>query len=182
MKNKMFPFDTVESEDIEVTIRQAEATDAKAILGLSRHIGRETEFLTFGPEGLQISVEDEMRLILAYKAASKSIILLSETDGQLIGLASIKALDEGRQAHVAELGLSLVKEYWGYGIGSMMLEAQLEFAKAVGLEILTLEVVTDNLRAIKLYEKFGFTKVGRLSQRLKANYHYYDTYIMERVI
>lgn len=182
MKNKMFPFDTVESEDIEVTIRQAEATDAKAILGLSRHIGKETDYLTFGPEGIQLSVEEEMRRVLAYKAAPNSIMLLSETDGQIIGLASVKALDDDRQAHVAEIGLSLIAEYWGYGIGSMMLEAQIEFAQAVGLEILTLEVVTENSRALKLYEKFGFERVGRLSRRLKANYHYYDTYIMERPI
>ena len=182
MKNKLFPFETNEKEDIEITIRQAEVSDARAILGLSRHLGQETDYLSFGSEGLLISLEEERNLIARYQKSATSIILLAETDGQIIGLASVKVLDQNKQAHVAEIGVSLIKEYWGYGIGSMMLEAQIEFAQAVGITVLTLEVVVNNQRAIKLYERNHFKIVGKLSKRLKSDFRYYDTLIMERIL
>lgn len=182
MKNKLFPVDSVESEDIEITVRQAEVTDARAIIGLSRHLGRETDYLSFGRDGLQLTVAEERSIITAYQAAPTSILLLTETDGQIIGLSSVKVLDQGKQAHVAEVGVSLIEEYWGYGIGSMMLSALIEFAQAVDLKVLTLEVITENQRAINLYRKFHFETVGQLSKRIKSPYGYYDTYIMERIL
>lgn len=182
MKNKMFPVDSVESEDIEITVRQAEETDARAIIGLSRHLGKETDYLSFGKEGLLLTVAEERAIINSYQAAPTSILLLTETDGQIIGLSSVKVLDQGKQAHVAEIGVSLIEEYWGYGIGHMMLTALIEFAQAVDIKVLTLEVITVNQRAIKLYQKNHFDIVGRLTKRVKSAYGYYDTYIMERIL
>lgn len=173
---------TIESEEIDIIIRQAEASDVKAILGLAKHIGRETDYLTYGSEGLPYTRDEELSIILKYQQSDKDILLLIESDDQLIGMGNVTTIDPHRQNHVAEIGISIIEEYWGYGIGSMLLDALIEFAKQVGLRVLTLEVVTENQRAVRLYEKFGFKTVGKLTGRLKSNFTYYDTAIMELIL
>ena len=62
------------------------------------------------------------------------------------------------------------------------MEDLLDFGKEVGIKVITLEVVKDNVRAVKLYERFGFEIVGTLSSRLKNNCTYYDSYVMELLL
>ena len=58
------------------------------------------------------------------------------------------------------MGISLLKEYWGCGLGSFLMQIAVEQAAANGFEQLELGVFEDNARAIALYEKFGFAKYG----------------------
>lgn len=169
-------------EEIITHIRQAHPIDARAILGLMRHVGRETGYLNYGPEGSDLSVVQQKALIENYKALDNCVLLVIEVDDQIIGMANLAGLDQNKQKHVAEIGISIIKEYWGVGIGSFLLEALLDYAEEAGLRVLTLEVVVENERAIHLYERFGFEKKGRLSQRLNDGYRYLDTYIMEKVL
>lgn len=169
-------------EEIITHIRQAHPIDARAILGLMRHVGRETGYLNYGPEGSDLSVVQQKALIENYKALDNCVLLVIEVDDQIIGMANLAGLDQNKQKHVAEIGISIIKEYWGVGIGSFLLEALLDYGEEAGLRVLTLEVVVENERAIHLYERFGFEKKGRLSQRLKDGYRYLDTYIMEKVL
>ena len=53
------------------------------------------------------------------------------------------------------------------GIGSKLLNKILEIAAAKNAKTITLEVNEKNLPAIKLYQKFGFEKVG-----LRKKYYY----------
>lgn len=184
MTNPKVPQSIFESEDIIVSVRQAEMVDAKAILGLSRHIGRETDYLSFGREGLPWTIEEERAIINKYASSPNSIMLVAEVDDQLIGFATVSAMDMGKQSHVAEIGISIIKEYWSLGIGTMLMEGMIAFAQDVGLKVLTLEVVTDNLRAIDFYHRLGFKQVGRLSQRLQSGnrYRLYDTYVVELLL
>lgn len=48
----------------------------------------------------------------------------------------------------------------GQGIGSRILAFAIEHLKEMGMEIMRLHVDKDNLRAIKLYEKYGFLYSG----------------------
>ncbi len=62
------------------------------------------------------------------------------------------------------------KKVWGHHIGSLLLEATLDFAENVAkLDIVSLEVRSDNERAIHLYEKYGFKKIVAFKGYLKIN-------------
>ena len=54
----------------------------------------------------------------------------------------------------------------------------INFAKDTGIEILYLEVRCDNHRAVSLYEKFGFEKIGTYKNFFKIGDEYYDAYLM----
>lgn len=169
-------------QEIDTIIRQAEPNDARALIGLTKHVGKETNYLTFGPEGIDLTVAQEMDLIQTFAVSEKNLMLVVEVDDQIIGMGNLATFGSQKQAHVAEIGLSLIQEYWGYGIGRLLMEDLLDFAREVDLKVITLEVVKDNQRAVKLYERFDFEIVGTLKQRLKHNCTYYDSYIMELIL
>lgn len=55
------------------------------------------------------------------------------------------------------------KKVWGHHIGSLLLEAALDFAENVAkLDIVSLKVRGDNERAIHLYENMVLRKLGLL--------------------
>lgn len=186
MKRKMHSYRDFRHEDefheIDTIIRQAEPNDARALLGLTQQVGKETNYLTFGSEGVGLSVREEMDLIHTFATSEMNLMLVVEVDEQIIGMGNLATFGSPKQAHVAEIGLSLIEEYWGYGIGKLLMEDLLEFGKQVDLKVITLEVVKDNQRAVKLYERFGFEIVGTLKKRLKHNCNYYDSYVMELLL
>lgn len=169
-------------DPIETVFRVAQAQDARAILAVLNEVATESPYLTLNPEGVETTVEEEREIIQSYNESNNSIMLVVESDDQIIGMATVYGIDNHRQSHVGEIGVSIIQEYWGYGIGSILTEELIEFAKQSDLKVLTLEVVQENKRAIQLYEKYGFNIVGTLSKRLRHNYHYFDTYIMELMI
>ena len=61
----------------------------------------------------------------------------------------------------------VLKSHWGMGVGTALLRVLVEQAKTTALEQLELEVVSTNERAIRLYERFGFTEFARHPRKLK---------------
>ena len=83
-------------------------------------------------------------------------------------------------SHRGEFGISVRKAYWGYGAASALMEAVLAFAVENGFEQINLEVRSNNLRAIRLYEKFGFRKLCTFPAFFKLNGQYIDFDLMNR--
>ena len=63
--------------------------------------------------------------------------------------------------HRAELGISILKEYWGLGLGKALMQACIQCAKEAGYVQLELNAVAENERAIALYKSLGFEEFGR---------------------
>lgn len=71
-----------------------------------------------------------------------------------------------------------VPELWGKGIGSKFLVLAKEFLFKKGVESIIIDPHCDNLRAIKCYEKVGFSKVKLLPKHELHNGKYVDCYLM----
>lgn len=69
--------------------------------------------------------------------------------------------DVKKSEHVRVLGMLVVDGYRGMGIGTKLIEHALLWARAKkGVEKVALGVFSNNRRAIRLYEKFGFEVEG----------------------
>lgn len=89
-------------------------------------------------------------------------------------------MEEKRIAHNSEVAISVKKEYWGIGVGSAVMEELIRFAKDHELiKNISLGVKASNERAIKLYERFGFVKVGSHKDYFNINGEHDDEYIMD---
>lgn len=143
----------------EYVIEKASPNDAENVLAYLKVIGGESDNLTFGPEGVPFTVEEERSFIESRLDSKADVLYLVKCNGEIIGNGSVNSLS-GRMSHRAELGISIRKDYWGKGVGTKLMEKLIAFAKNGGFEILSLDVRSDNDRAIRLYEKFGFRKIA----------------------
>lgn len=80
-------------------------------------------------------------------------ILVAEVDGVVAGYMGLQIFSgEGYVTNVAVL-----PQFRGQGIAKALIKAQMQN----DMEFITLEVRPSNTPAIKLYESFGFEKVGK---------------------
>lgn len=161
----------------DILIREACPDDASQMMNYLKQIGGETDNLTFGAEGLPITLEDEKDYIRMVHDDPHSVMYVAIKDGKIVGDGSLRGLPR-RMRHRAEVGLSVIRDEWNRGIGSALLQRLIEYAKAYGIEILNLEVREDNINAIHLYEKFGFRKIGVSPAFFKMGNEYVNFVLM----
>ena len=87
-----------------------------------------------------------------------SCLYLAAVDGDtLVGYIGVQTvLDEGYINNVA-----VRPEYRRRGLAAALISLLINEARTIGLAFMTLEVRESNAPAIALYEKLGFTTVGR---------------------
>ena len=158
-------------------IERAQAEDAAALLDYLKIVGGETENLSFGSEGVPINLEAEQAYLRTQYESADNVQYLVKVHSEIIGTASLTRKPR-RMSHRGEFGISLKKAWWGCGAAPALMEAILAFAKENGFEQLNLEVRSDNARAIRLYEKYGFRKLCTFPQFFKINGEYIDFDLM----
>lgn len=144
---------------MSVVIEKASVADAAALLDYLKQVGGETDNLAFGPEGLPFTVEQEEAYIAQLENSCNAVMLVAKEGGEIIGDASLNRYPR-RMNHRGELGITVVRSHWRRGVGSVLLQKVIDFAKKNGMEYIDLTVRSDNHAAIALYRKFGFHKIG----------------------
>ena len=83
---------------------------------------------------------------------------------RMVGQISVQATRHG----YAEIGMLVARDWRGRGVGSALMAAGIEWARARGdLHKLSLGVFAHNAAGIALYEKFGFVEEGRLIKQYR---------------
>ncbi len=88
---------------------------------------------------------------------------------RVVGWCDIFPLKNERQKHRGTLGMGLLPDYRGKGLGAKLLSATLDHAQKIGLEKVELHVYTSNVSAIALYKKFGFQQEGVIKKYRKLD-------------
>ena len=158
-------------------IERARAEDAAALLDYLKIVGGETENLSFGAEGVSLDLETEQDYLRSQCDSADNAQYFAKVDGEIIGTASLNRKHK-RMSHRGVFGISLKKAWWGCGAASALMEVILAFAKENDFEQLNLEVRSDNARAIRLYEKYGFRKLCIFPHFFKINGEYVDFDLM----
>lgn len=97
---------------------------------------------------------------------------------RVIGWCDVLLKPRPAMRHSGTLGIGLLRDYRGQGVGKALMETTLDAAKARGLTRIELTVRTDNERAKRLYEKFGFVGEGLLRNHIFIDGAYRDSYLM----
>jgi len=148
-----------------LTIREAKKEDAVQLLEYVNKIAGETDFFTFGPGEFDLSLEQEEQFIEKHLNSNNKLFVIAQIDQELAGNLGFTGGDRPRLRHAGEFGCGVLKEYWGLGIGSGLVENLIDWARSSGIiRKINLKVRLDNERAIKLYERFGFVNEGLISR------------------
>ena len=145
---------------MEIEIREIEVEDYKELLDFMKKVKGETNFLLGYPNEIKMSYEDEKEHIKKVKSSETSNYFVVMKNSKIIGCIGFNGNTASKTKHYGTIGISVLKEYWGRGIATALLEKLISWAKEKGIKKINLDVFENNERAIKLYEKFGFKLEG----------------------
>jgi len=146
----------------EALIRSGNEGDGKAALEVFDITHAETDYLLSYPEESSLNAEQEAQYLKEKMESDREAELIAVIDGRVAGLAGINSVgNKYKVKHRAEFGISILKEYWGIGLGKAMTEACIKCAADAGYDQLELNVVAENYRAMALYHSLGFVEFGR---------------------
>jgi len=96
---------------------------------------------------------------MAEEFLSSRITVFCRNDTKILAVCGIRSIFNILAIHVAE-------GYRGKGLGTHVLRKTIEIARRRNLNFITLPVLVDNVRALRLYFKFSFKEVIRLENYL----------------
>ena len=166
------------------SLRDAVPADAAAVLEYLSVLAEEPDIpLNLEPGCVKVSVAEEETLLAGILETDNAIYRVAEAGGEIIGILSCRGLTRMMAPqlvrHVAELGLSVRRDWRGKGVGTALMEGAIAWARATGfITRLQLEVYTTNTGAIRLYERLGFVHEGCRRHAIRRGGKYIDTYTM----
>ncbi|WP_125767539.1 GNAT family N-acetyltransferase [Lapidilactobacillus wuchangensis] len=171
------------SEDVAVTIRSAEASDAAALLAFWQTEVVPCDFVETDAALTDLTAAQLAPQLTAIAASPNNLLLLAVADAEIIGYLRIAASANPATAHVGELGLLVATADRQIGLGSALMDMALTWvAEQSILKRVQLFVQTRNLAAQKLYQKFDFTLEGRLPASYRSlNGDLLETLLMARL-
>ena len=164
---------------VPLLIREAQPQDAVALLDYIEAVSAESEFLTFAPGEFTLGVAAEADVLRQYAEADNQLYLLGLVEDAIAAVAILSASTRTRIRHSGELAMSVRRRFWGQGIGSLMLDTLIDWARATHIITkINLRVRADNQRAIRLYERKGFALEGTLRKELRVGERYFDNHCL----
>ncbi|MBY0122069.1 GNAT family N-acetyltransferase [Bacillus sp. S/N-304-OC-R1] len=167
---------------LHYTIRSATEEDAKALSQLRLQIDGETENLD-REKGEAFIDEDGFKGIIKEDSEKpRNLFLVAETDQRLVGFSRCEGSDLKRFSHKVEFGVCVLKEFWGFAIGTNLLKESIEWADSNGIKKMTLNVLETNDKAVALYQRLGFEIEGILrNDKILSDGKFYNTIVMGRL-
>lgn len=161
-------------------VREAVISDAVKIYNLIMKTSDETNFLSCSSEERKGGFTIEGQEAHIKKTInSNNKIYICESEGELIGELGMKSFSKKRLKHRATFGITVLKKFWGIGVGNLLMKNAVDFFYLnEELTKLELEVRSDNVQAINLYKKFGFKTEAEVSNYFFINGKYYSVLIM----
>jgi len=135
-----------------VTLRLMASRDRDAILAFARRLPPDDLlFLRLditSPEGV-----DEWVLNIE---AGRTVTVLAEADGAIVGYASVHHSDTLWNRHLGEIRVNVTSEYRRRGLGRRLTDEVFTIARHMGLRKITAQMTPDQRGARATFERLGF--------------------------
>ena len=99
-------------------------------------------------------------------------------NGKVVGWCDVSPVFGNSRAHIGVLGIALLPEARGRGLGAQLLQAAIDKSWSCGLTRIELAVRADNLNAKALYERLGFEHEGLARRASLIDGIYHDAFRM----
>ena len=157
-------------------VRPANEDDLDAAVDLYAAVAEEARWI--GAEAPVDRVERRARFESSVRRDDAQFFVADE-GGRIVGELGIEVAGYG----VADFGMMVAADVRGGGVGSALLSAAIDWARAAGAHKVGLQVWPHNEAAIALYRKFGFEQEGRLRRHYRRrNGELWDAVVMGLVL
>lgn len=162
------PVEVADNLGRTIILRNAEVSDSENLMKYMKVTTAETPFLIREPDEFCLTLEQEEAFIKGCIDHERELMLIATINGEHIGNCSLMSIGAYRRYHHrCEVAIALYQKYCGFGIGKIMLETVLSVAKELGYEQAELEVIRNNVNAVKLYKGLGFSEYGTFPDNMK---------------
>lgn len=164
-------------------LRSAGVDDAEDMLMYLKKVGCESEYLQRSEDDPVPGLEEERQFIQANLDSPTKCYIGAYIDGRFAGGCNLLMGSRKKIAHRTQIGIAVLKEFWGMGIGSLLFEKAEEVARKKGLKQIELSCISGNERGLALYQKRGFAEVGRMPNAyLLSDGEWHDEIFMVKVL
>lgn len=137
-------------------VRQIELDDLAGFRAALTRVAAEKKYLlTVEPPSLE-----NMEAYVSHNVEQNHAQYVAVIEQEIVGWADLIPHVRETVRHVGRLGMGVLADYRGQGIGNQLLEHAMSHAWGQGLKRLELEVFADNEVALNLYRKHGFQVEG----------------------
>jgi ribosomal protein S18 acetylase RimI-like enzyme len=163
-----------------VIIRPIGVGDLDAMLSFVNAFAKEPTYMMIS--GLTFTRRQEKTYLESACAAMRKkekIHLIAIADNKIVASAEVRR-QPARKNHVGVVGVAVLEQWRGVGLGKRLMQLLISEAIALGLKLLVLESYEKNTGAIKLYEKMGFRSAGMVPGMCQYQSGYQGCVIMYR--
>ncbi len=150
-----------------VDIRIANKKDISSLVEMARTSFLEAFIAQNKPENVKAYLEEAFteEQFLEEMEEPSSTFYIAEVEGKLVAYAKLNLIAAQTDVHDPEslevARLYVLEEFHGLGIGSILMQFAIRFAKQNGKKYLWLGVWEKNQKALRFYENKGFRRFGQ---------------------
>ena len=159
------------------TIRRANPHDAHALVDMAESVGREDGRWILGT-GPWRAPADERRYLRTIERHRDAAVFVAEDGNTIVGRLSLSRDPHPASRHVADLGLMVAASHRRRGVGTLLLEQAVVWARESEVRKLELHVFPWNEPALGLYESFGFEREGYRKRHYERGGELVDAILM----
>ncbi|MEW4355191.1 GNAT family N-acetyltransferase [Streptococcus pneumoniae] len=168
----------------EIFFEEADGSHAAVFIDFMNQVEKETDFLVMDETGFQFTVEQLATIFEESLASPSQLHLLALCGDEVIGAVTVRASKQYRISHIGNIFIAVRKDYWGHGIGRILLEEVIAWAQESGIiRRLELTVQARNKGAVHLYQSVGFEIEGMQARgAYSSEGEFLDVYVMGKLI
>lgn len=137
-------------------------------------VSRERHYLAF----LQAPPIEMTRKFVENSLAERLPQYVALDGARVVGWCDVTGSERPTMRHSGTLGMGLLPEWRGRGVGARLMGAVLDASRRRGFSRIALTVRADNERAIRLYRRMGFEIEGRLRRGMRIDDQFHDLLAM----
>ena len=166
-----------------IILRSPELHEAEALLSYFKQLFHESSsFLNLPKDHYDNQNSDsQKKFIEQFNNSLQSFVIVAVLSDKIIGHIIIDNYAFNRSNHRAKLVMGMLECIQNKGLGSALLRYSIEHLEQANISSLELQVKSYNLKAIKLYEQFGFIRVGTIIAAAYIDGEYIDEYLYQKL-
>jgi ribosomal protein S18 acetylase RimI-like enzyme len=157
-----------------VIVAPITAEDADSFHACLGAVARERKYLAL----LDAPPLERTREFVTLNVEKMVLQVVAKDRGHVVGWCDIQSPWHDTLKHTGSVGMGLLPEYRGRGLGEQLLKACLERARASGVTRVELEVRSDNESGLRLYRRVGFKVEGLKERGMRVDGKYIETTVM----
>ena len=165
-----------------ITLRDAVESDGAGCIEFIHKVNKESKNLMREPEEFNMTPSEESEFIRGVTVSPNACFIVVLDKDLIISTAGFSGNLLKRVNHRVSLGISVLKDYQGLGIGRLVMETLIKRAIELKKSKMDLEVRIDNYNAIHLYEALGFEREGIIKNGFFVDNGYVDLLIMGKLL